>query len=596
MGKIKLWDNLKYPLDDRMLLICFFYMKPPSLSANITTKYNQSNEGEMIMPAVNKTWKLLQSHYQVIADFHMRDMFADDPQRFEKFSLEFNDILLDYSKNRITEQTMTLLFQLAEEAGLKQWIERMFNGEKINHTENRAVLHTALRNRSDKPMLIEGQDVMPEVRQELQRVRRLSDAIRTRQWRGVTGQPITDVVNLGIGGSSLGPEMVTDALRPYGIHDMRFHFVSNVDENHIMDALEVLKPETTLFIISSKTFTTQDTMLNASTAREWFLRNVEDETAINRHFIAVTSNKNAAVEFGIDPDNVFMMWDWVGGRYSLWSAIGLPVIISIGMENFEALLEGAYEMDMHFRQQPVEKNMPVILALLGIWYNNFFNAQTHAVLPYDQHLHRLPAYLQQADMESNGKYVDREGLEVDVNTGPIIFGEIGIAAQHAFYQLIHQGTKLIPADILAPITDYHCISSHHRVLMSNVFAQTEALMKGKTAAEARQELEQSGMSGETLEALLPYKVFQGNKPTNTILFQTLDPKTMGGLIAMYEHKIFAQGIIWNINSFDQWGVELGKQLAVKIQGELKNADTILSHDSSTNGLINHYKNRRPQKA
>ena len=548
------------------------------------------------MPAVNATWKILQSHYQDIADLHMRDMFADDSQRFEKFSLEFNNILLDYSKNRITEQTMKTLFQLAEDAGLKQWIEKMFNGEKINNTENRAVLHTALRNRANTPLVIDGQDVMPEVREGLQRVKRLSDAIRTREWRGVTGQPITDIVNLGIGGSSLGPEMVTGALRPYGIHDINFHFVSNVDENHIMDALEVLKPETTLFIISSKTFTTQDTMLNASTAREWFLKTVEDESAIDKHFVAVTSNKQAAVEFGIDPDNVFMMWDWVGGRYSLWSAIGLPIVISIGMDNFEAMLEGAYEMDQHFRQQPFEKNMPVILALLGVWYNNFFNAQTHAVLPYDQHLHRLPAYLQQADMESNGKYVDREGVEVDVNTGPIIFGEIGIAAQHAFYQLIHQGTKLIPADILAPITDYHCIPRHHRVLMSNVFAQTEALMKGKTIAEAQQELEQAGMSGEALKELLPYKVFQGNKPTNTILFQTLDPKTMGGLIAMYEHKIFTQGIIWNINSFDQWGVELGKQLAVKIQGELKNQDEISSHDCSTNGLVNHYKNRRPKQA
>ena len=547
------------------------------------------------MTTFDSTWAALESHYQDIADLPMREQFDQDPQRFSQFSVEDNGLLLDYSKNRITAKTMELLFQLARDAGLDEWIQKMFNGEKINHTENRAVLHTALRNCSDKAMCIDGQDVMPEVKNELQRIRKLSESIRTRQWRGVTGQPITDVVNIGIGGSSLGPEMVTDALRPYGIHDMRFHFVSNVDENHIMDALEMLKPETTLFIVSSKSFTTQDTMLNASTARKWFLKSVEDESAVNKHFVAVTSNREAAIEFGIDPDNIFMMWDWVGGRYSLWSAIGLPIVISIGMDNFEQMLQGGYEMDQHFISQPFEKNIPVILGLLGIWYNNFFQAQAHAILPYDQHLHRLPAYLQQADMESNGKYVGRDGKPVEVTTGPIIFGEIGIAAQHAFYQLIHQGTKLIPADFLAPITDYHCIMRHHRVLMSNVFAQTEALMKGKTESEARAELEESGVKGDELEALLPYKIFPGNKPTNTLLFQTLDPKTLGKLIAMYEHKIFVQGILWNINSFDQWGVELGKQLAVKIQGELNDVLEITSHDSSTNGLINYYKSKRPKK-
>ncbi len=539
-------------------------------------------------------WKALQAHYEVMHSQHMADLFAEDSQRFSRFSLYHEDILLDYSKNRISEETMSLLFQLAREAGLEEWITRMFSGEKINHTEKRAVLHTALRNRSNEPVMLDGRDVMPEVRAELKKIRVLAEAVRQRQWRGVSGQPITDVINIGIGGSSLGPEMVTDALRPYGIHDMRFHFVSNVDENHIMDTLEALKAETSLFIISSKSFTTQDTMLNAGTARNWFLKSVDDVSAVNKHFVAVTSNTRAAVEFGIAEENVFRMWDWVGGRYSLWSAIGLPIAISVGMDHFEVMLEGACSMDQHFRTQPLEENIPVVLALLGIWYNNFFAAQTHAILPYDQHLSRLPAYLQQADMESNGKYVDRDGQVVDYETGPIIFGEIGIAAQHAFYQLIHQGSKLIPADFLASISDYHCIKEHHRVLMSNVFAQTEALMKGKTAAEAEAELQTAGLSAEEIQALLPYKIFPGNKPTNTIMFRTLDPRTMGMLIAMYEHKIFVQGVIWNINSFDQWGVELGKQLAVKIQGELDDDSEVTTHDSSTNGLIDFYKQIRPK--
>jgi len=539
-------------------------------------------------------WKALQAHYEAVCGQHMRDLFSADNQRFSKFSIQYEDILLDYSKNRISEETMSLLFQLAREAGLEEWITRMFSGEKINHTEKRAVLHTALRNRSNEPVLLDGQDVMPEVRDELKKIRVLAEAVRQRQWRGVSGQPITDVINIGIGGSSLGPEMVTDALRPYGIHDMRFHFVSNVDENHIMDTLEELKAETSLFIISSKSFTTQDTMLNAGTARNWFLKSVDDASAVNKHFVAVTSNTRAAVEFGIAEENVFRMWDWVGGRYSLWSAIGLPIAISVGMDHFEVMLEGAFSMDQHFRAQPLEENIPVVLALLGIWYNNFFAAQTHAILPYDQHLSRLPAYLQQADMESNGKYVDRDGQVVEYETGPIIFGEIGIAAQHAFYQLIHQGSKLIPADFLASISDYHCIKKHHRVLMSNVFAQTEALMKGKTAEEAETELQAEGLSVEEIQALLPYKIFPGNKPTNTIMFRTLDPRTMGMLIAMYEHKIFVQGVIWNINSFDQWGVELGKQLAVKIQGELDDDSKVTTHDSSTNGLIDFYKKIRPK--
>ena len=539
-----------------------------------------------------KSWQALAEHYKKVSTLQMRDLFADDPRRFEKFSLRFNDILLDFSKNRITEETLQLLRDLVEEAELAGWIEKMFAGEAINHTENRAVLHVALRNMSGQPMYVDGEDVMPLVKAEMEKMEALSEAIRSRKWRGVSGQPITDIVNIGIGGSDLGPVMVTEALRPYGVHDLRVHYVSNVDENHILDTLEKVRPETTLFIVASKTFTTQETMLNANTARSWFLKAIDDESALKKHFVAVSANIAAAEQFGIARENVFAMWDWVGGRYSLWSAIGLSIAIYIGMENYRSLLLGAYEMDVHFRTAPVAENLPVTLALLGVWYNNFFAAQAHVVLPYDQHLHRLPAYLQQADMESNGKYVDRQGEEVTYTTGPIIFGEIGISAQHAFYQLLHQGTKLVPADILAPISDYHCIQDHHRALMSNVFAQAEALMKGKTEDEAREELQAAGMEAEQLEQLLPYKIFQGNKPTNTILFDTLDPKTLGSLIALYEHKIFVQGVIWNINSFDQWGVELGKQLASTILDELEHDNAVTSHDSSTNGLINYYKSHR----
>ncbi|MGD8483618.1 MAG: glucose-6-phosphate isomerase, partial [Thioalkalispiraceae bacterium] len=429
--------------------------------------------------------------------------------------------------------------------------------------------------------------------QELERVKQLAEKIRTRKWRGVTNQPITDVVNIGIGGSHLGPLMVTEALRPYALHDLNVHFVSNIDENHINDTLEYLAPETTLFIIASKTFTTQDTMVNAETAREWYISQMGSDEYIERHFCAVTSNITLAKEFGISVDNIFKMWDWVGGRYSLWSAIGLSIVIAIGSEQFDELLQGAYEVDQHFKNAPLNENIPVIMALLGIWYNNFFNAQTMAILPYDQHLHRFPSYLQQADMESNGKYVDRAGQEVDYTTGPVIFGEIGIAGQHAFFQLLHQGTKLVPADILAPVYSFRCIARHHRALMSNVFAQTEALMRGKTEQEAREELQRQGLGEEQIEQLLPYKVFPGNRPTSTLLFDTLDPKTLGSIIALYEHKIFVQGVIWNINSFDQWGVELGKQLAKSILDELNDTERVVSHDSSTNGLINHYKQRRP---
>ena len=539
-----------------------------------------------------KSWQALAEHYKKVSPLHMRDLFQGDPQRFEKFSLRFNDILLDFSKNRITEETLQLLHNLVDEAELSSWIEKMFAGEAINHTEQRAVLHVALRNMTGQPMYVDGKDVMPLVKAELEKMEALSEAIRSRKWRGVSGQPITDIVNIGIGGSDLGPVMVTEALRPYGVHDLRVHYVSNVDENHILDTLEKVRPETTLFIVASKTFTTQETMLNANTARTWFLKAIDDESALKKHFVAVSANIAAAEKFGIAKENVFAMWDWVGGRYSLWSAIGLSIAIYIGMENYRSLLLGAYEMDVHFRTAPVAENLPITLALLGVWYNNFFGAQAHVVLPYDQHLHRLPAYLQQADMESNGKYVDRQGKEVTDTTGPIIFGEIGISAQHAFYQLLHQGTKLVPADILAPISDYHCIQDHHRALMSNVFAQAEALMKGKTEEEARDELQAAGMETEQLEQLLPYKIFQGNKPTNTILFDTLDPKTLGSLIALYEHKIFVQGVIWNINSFDQWGVELGKQLASHILDELEHDNAVTTHDSSTNGLINYYKSHR----
>ena len=543
----------------------------------------------------SKTWLALKEHYNKIKDVHMRDLFESDGNRFTKYSLNLNDIVYDYSKNRINDETFELLLQLANEVDLPAWIEKMFKGEKINHTEQRAVLHTALRNTGDEPLIVDGKDILPEIKQERKKVKQLAEKIRTRQWRGATNQAITDVVNIGIGGSHLGPLMVTEALKSHSLHDINIHFVSNIDENHINDTLEYLNPETTFFIIASKTFTTQDTMVNAETARHWYLNKLGSEQFIDRHFSAVSSNIKLAKEFGIHEDNIFKMWDWVGGRYSLWSSIGLSIVIAIGSEQFDELLEGAYEVDQHFRNSPLDKNIPVIMALLGVWYNNFFDAQTMAILPYDQHLHRFPAYLQQADMESNGKFVDRQGKDVNYTTGPVIFGEIGIAGQHAFFQLLHQGTKLVPADILAPIYSFRCIARHHRALMSNVFAQTEALMKGKTAEQVITELEQEGLSAEEIKQLLPYKIFPGNRPTSTLLFDTLNPKTLGAIIALYEHKIFVQGIIWNINSFDQWGVELGKQLANSILNQLNDADIIETHDSSTNGLINYYKSRRPKK-
>ena len=544
---------------------------------------------------IESSWHALQAHFHDISRRHMRDMFAADPLRFSRYSLQFKDILLDFSKNIIDEQTLALLLQLAEESQLQSWIRRMFAGEPINHTEERAVLHTALRAPQTGSLTVDLPEINATVHHELKRIARISEAVRSRRWLGVTGQPITDVVNIGIGGSDLGPKMVTEALHPYAVHDLRNHFVSNLDENLIHDTLEDLKPETTLFIVSSKSFKTVETIVNAETAIQWFRRAHPDKAFMDKHFLAVTTNVGAAQQLGIPADNILRIWDWVGGRYSLWSAIGLPIAIAIGMDNFRALLHGAYEMDRHFLTAPPAENMPVILGLLGIWYNNFFQAQTHAILPYDEHMEEFPAYLQQADMESNGKSVDRDGLEVGYSTGPIIFGGIGNKGQHAFYQLLHQGTKLIPCDFLAPITDFACISRHHRPLMANVFAQTKALMEGRNEQEAREEMQRQGMKEEEIRKLLPYKVFKGNKPTNTLLFKTLDPATLGALIALYEHKVFVQGVVWNLNSFDQWGVELGKELAGTISADLNDNQPIGHHDSSTNGLINYYKKLRPKR-
>ncbi len=540
-------------------------------------------------------WRALQAHFEQMRTVHMRDLFARDPGRFPRMTARLNDILFDYSKNRITDETLSLLLDLARQCDVEGWRERMFRGEPINHTEQRPVLHVALRNMSGTPCLVDGEDVMPEIRRERDRVFDLARRIRCREWRGATNQPITDIVNIGIGGSHLGPEMVTQALRPYAVHDLRLHFLNNIDENHITNTLEGLNPETTLFIVASKSFTTQDTMVNAESAREWLLRRLVDEADLRRHMVAVTANTQAAVAFGIDPDNVFRMWDWVGGRYSLWSSIGLPIVISIGPTNFTRLLQGAWEADCHFREAPLERNIPVLMALLGIWYNNFFGAQSIAILPYDQNMHRFPAYLQQADMESNGKSRDRQGREVDYQTGPVLFGEIGIAAQHAFYQLLHQGTRLVPADLLVPASNYRCIAGHHRALMANVFAQAEALMRGRTEEEAIDEMRAEGLDEERIRELLPYRVFPGNRPTNVFLFHTLDPKTLGSLIALYEHKIFVQGVIWNINSFDQWGVELGKKLAGRILEEINEGAPVQGHDCSTNGLINYYLELRQRR-
>ncbi|RVU01535.1 glucose-6-phosphate isomerase [Mucilaginibacter limnophilus] len=548
-----------------------------------------------MLPAIDFTstnaFKYLTDHYIDIAPKSLRELFGTDSERFKKFSIQFEDILVDYSKNRTDEQTVALLVQLAKECGVKEAIEAMFTGEKINVTENREVLHTALRNRSNTPVLVDGKDVMPAVNAVLAQMKTFTEAVLSGEWKGYTGKAITDVVNIGIGGSDLGPVMVTEALKAYKTH-LNLHFVSNVDGTHIAEALKKIDPETTLFLIASKTFTTQETMANAHSARDWFLNNGGTEADVAKHFAALSTNASAVSKFGIDTKNMFEFWDWVGGRYSLCSAIGLSIALGIGFDKFEELLDGAHAMDLHFRNAEFEQNIPVILALLGIWYNNFFEAESHAILPYDQYLHRFAAYFQQGDMESNGKYVDRNGNRVEYETGPIIWGEPGTNGQHAFYQLIHQGTKLVPCDFIAPAQSHNPVGEHHTLLLSNFFAQTEALMNGKTHEEVVAELQAQGKTGAEIEKLAPFKVFEGNRPTNSILVKKVTPHVLGSLIAMYEHKIFVQGIIWNIYSFDQWGVELGKQLAGKILPELRTADEVSTHDSSTNGLINQYKEWR----
>ncbi len=518
----------------------------------------------------------------------MRQMFQDDPTRFNKFTVQLGGLFFDYSKNRINEETVGLLVKLAEQSELPAFIERMFNGDKINSTEGRAALHTALRNRSGRPVWVDGKDVMPDVRRVLGLMRRFSDAVRGGAHRGYTGKRITDIVNIGIGGSDLGPLMVCEALKPFADQTLRAHFVSNIDASHLCETLKKIEAETTLFIVSSKTFTTQETLTNAHSARDWLVAKLGDEQAVAKHFAAVSTNLEATAKFGINPDNVFEFWDWVGGRYSLWSAIGLPVALYLGMDKFEALLDGGHAMDEHFRYTALDKNIPVLMAMLGIWYGNFFHAESNAVFPYDQYMHRFAAYLQQLDMESNGKGVDREGHAVDYDTGMEVWGEPGTNGQHAFYQLIHQGTRLIPCDFIAPLHSQNPLGQHHAILIANCFAQTEALMVGKTEEEARAELVAQGLSGAALAALLPHKVFPGNKPTNTLLVERLDAHTLGMLIALYEHKVFVQSVVWNINPFDQWGVELGKQLAAKILKELPDSGVAAPHDASTTGLIEYY--------
>lgn len=537
----------------------------------------------------SKAWKQLEAHREAMAPVHMRDLFAEDESRFERFSLTVGDILIDYSKNRVTEETMRLLVALAEEAGVAQAIESMFRGDKINRTEQRAVLHVALRNRSNRPIVVDGANVMPDVNRVLAHMRDFSARVRSGAWTGYTNRRITDVVNIGIGGSDLGPKMVVKALTPYVDCGITFHFVSNVDGTDISETLRKVHPETTLFLVASKTFTTQETMANAHSARDWFLQAAGDEAAVAKHFAAMSTNTRKVAEFGIDPANMFEFWDWVGGRYSLWSAIGLSIAIAIGMDGFEQLLAGAHAVDEHFRSTPLAANAPAILALLGVWYNNFLGAQSHAILPYDEYMAHFPAYFQQGDMESNGKSVTRDGDWVDYTTGPVIWGQPGTNGQHAFYQLIHQGTKLIPCDFLAPALSHNPVGAHHTLLIANFLAQTEALMKGRTTDEARAELAAQGLSGDELERLALAKTFPGNRPTNSFLFPMVTPETLGRLIALYEHKIFTQGIIWNINSFDQMGVELGKQLANALLPELRAKGDVTGHDASTNALATAFK-------
>ena len=543
-----------------------------------------------INPTNTQAWKALKAHQSQLAHTTISDLFKQEQNRFNDYSLTFeNQILVDFSKNKINQETLKLLHQLAKESALDEAINAMFTGEKINRTENRAVLHTALRNRSNTPVYVDGKDVMPEVNAVLAKMSAFCDRVISGEWKGYTGKAITDVVNIGIGGSDLGPYMVTEALRPYKNH-LNMHFVSNVDGTHIAETLKKVNPETTLFLVASKTFTTQETMTNANSARDWLLAAAKDNSAVAKHFAALSTNGKAVAEFGIDTNNMFEFWDWVGGRYSLWSAIGLSIALSIGFDNFEALLSGAHEMDKHFRTAPLEKNIPATLALVGLWNTNFLGAQTEAILPYDQYLHRFAAYFQQGNMESNGKYVDRNGNVIrDYQTGPIIWGEPGTNGQHAFYQLIHQGTMLIPCDFIAPAQSHNPLGDHHSKLLSNFFAQTEALAFGKTKEEVEAEFVKAGKSLEEGKDIVPLKVFTGNKPTNSILVQKMTPFVLGTLIAMYEHKIFAQGVIFNIFSFDQWGVELGKQLANRILPELADKEKVTSHDSSTNGLINQFK-------
>ncbi|MBL4280616.1 glucose-6-phosphate isomerase [Vibrio fluvialis] len=542
-----------------------------------------------INPTQTQAWKALTAHFESAQDMDLKTLFAEDSQRFAKYSTRFgNDILVDYSKNLVNEETMKHLFALAEETDVKSAIQAMFSGEAINQTEGRSVLHTALRNRSNTPVIVKGEDVMPAVNAVLEKMKSFSERIIGGEWKGFTGKAITDVVNIGIGGSDLGPYMVTEALTPYKNH-LTMHFVSNVDGTHIAETLKKVNPETTLFLVASKTFTTQETMTNAHSARDWFLATAGDDAHVAKHFAALSTNAQAVAEFGIDTDNMFEFWDWVGGRYSLWSAIGLSIILSIGFDNFVELLTGAHEMDKHFVETPFESNIPMILALIGIWYNNFHGAESEAILPYDQYMHRFAAYFQQGNMESNGKFVDRDGNPVTYQTGPIIWGEPGTNGQHAFYQLIHQGTKLIPCDFIAPALTHNAVSDHHQKLMSNFFAQTEALAFGKSAEVVKAEFIKAGKTEEEVAALIPFKVFEGNRPTNSILVKQITPRSLGNLIAMYEHKIFVQGVIWNIFTFDQWGVELGKQLANQILPELADGAQISSHDSSTNGLINAFK-------
>lgn len=542
-----------------------------------------------VNPTSTKAWSALQTHFLEMKNLHTRNLFAQDTERFKKYSLCLGELVFDYSKNSITDKTIHLLLQLADECKLKDAINAMYNGDKINETEKRSVLHVALRNFSDKPMYAEGQNIMPGIKKVLRKMKAFSTAIHTGKFRGYTGKRIKYIVNIGIGGSDLGPQMVTEALKPYWVDDIETYFVSNVDGTHIAETLKKLNPERTLFLIASKTFTTQETMTNAHTAREWFLKKAKHEKHIAKHFAALSTNEKEVVSFGIDKKNMFEFWDWVGGRYSLWSAIGLSIALTIGYKNFELLLKGAHNSDNHFAATSFDRNIPVLMAMLGIWYTNFWGVQSEAILPYDQYMHRFAAYFQQGNMESNGKTTDRNGKQVDYATGPVIWGEPGTNGQHAFYQLIHQGTPLIPCDFIAPAQSHNPVGDHHVKLLSNFFAQTEALMNGKTEEEARMELEKQGLSPDKIAALLPYKVFAGNKPTNSFLIKKITPFTLGELIALYEHKIFVQGVIWNIYSFDQWGVELGKQLANKILPELQTDSLVTNHDASTNGLINAWK-------